>query len=259
MSKFVDAASVKTERLVMGTSGMTKEGKTHFALTAPDPIYYLNLDYGIDEIIDKFLSAGKKIYRADFEQTEQTDAGTYGKLLRDFHENYLDALSSAGAAGGTVIVDTATQIWQIVQVVMLDAVLQEQIAAWKRKNPNKEPKEGDVRLMQFHYAKANTYMGGLWRRAVQQTKANVIFTHRAKPRYDESGHIIPGSSVFQGFNETPAIVQFMLRLYSKKEQDDDRGTGFTVYGQIESCRFDKDQEGLVIKWPEFDTFRGMFL
>lgn len=231
------------KRLVLSLWGDAKEGKTHFSLTAPPPIWYINLDFGVDELLHKF--PGLDVRRADLEMTEATDASTYKKLLANFHKDYVEALTM----GGTVVVDTATQLWQVVQKVKLDAVIEERTEAFYAKH-KKMPEPGEIKLFPFDYADANTYMGGLLRRAAQQRKTNVIFINRAKEDWSSQGPT--GTVSFQGFKDTAAIVQMTLKLFTKREGQGDKKT-FKVMGKIESCRFDKELEGMELENPDFET------
>jgi hypothetical protein len=48
-------------RLLMAIDGPQKGGKTHFALTAPGPIGILNIDNGLEGVVEKFYDKGKTI------------------------------------------------------------------------------------------------------------------------------------------------------------------------------------------------------
>lgn len=234
-------------RLVLSVCGGPKVGKTHFALTATPPIRYLNLDFGILELLPKFPDLDIEV--AHHNMTDDTNPITFGKLLRAFHADYLWAL--ANTPGGTVVVDTATQLWQIIQKINLDDKMDARAKAFRAKN-KREPDEGEVRLYQYDYAQANTLMAGMLRRAMQQFTTNVVFIHRTKPVYDARGQAT-GAIEFQGFGETPAIVQMSVMLRSAKlATPDDNGQGFQVTAKIESCRFDKELEGFDIVNPTFD-------
>lgn len=239
------------KRLILSLFATEKQGKTHFALTAPEPIYFMNLDYGVQELLGKPQFKEKHIELANHDMTEETDAATYKTLLGAFHRDYTEVLRD-GQDGGTLVVDTGTQLWQMIRVVKLDTVLQERIAVWKKKNPSKgEPTDADVRLYAYDYADANMYMAGLVRRAIQQTRMNVIFTHKAKEAYTSDGKAT-GRFEFQGFGDMPYLVQMTIRLHTKRAVDAKPGD-YTMMSTIESCRFDKDLEGLSIEDPDFNT------
>jgi hypothetical protein len=231
---FVDARTIKMKRVVLSVWGMPKDGKTHFALTGRKPVYYHSLDVGIQELLPKFRKQRIKV--ADYSMTEETDVEVYGPLLKSFHEDYLLALRTPGP--GTIVVDTATQLWQVINKVKLDGI-------------KKNRKDG--RILPFDYADANTYMGGMLRRAMQQNEKDVIFIGRAKPIYIKSEST--GVFEFQGFNETPSIVQATLQIIKRENEE---GQPFWV-ARIESNRFDPELNGMELESPTLDLVRELFL
>lgn len=248
---FQEVTAEQNRRLVLSLWGNTKEGKTHFALGAPRPLRWIDLDMGVLELLGKFpdLASGSGNFtRAAFNMTEQTDAGTFGQLLKDVHAAYLWAL--ANSDGGTVVVDTATQLWQVVQTVKLYDVEQRRIETWKQKHRGAEPEPGDVRLYPYDYAAANSFYGGLLRRAMQQHKCNVLFLHRSKLEYGPNGQTT-GRTLFQGFNETPAIVQTTIQMTRET------GGEKRFVAKIENCRQNPEWAGLTVPNLEWETLREM--
>ena len=53
------------DRRTIVVAGREKQGKTNFALTAPDPIAHFNLDVGLEGVIEKFRTT-KVIYTHDY-------------------------------------------------------------------------------------------------------------------------------------------------------------------------------------------------
>ena len=49
-------SAMKYLRLVVRVGGLEKEGKTHFALTAPGPIGAIDMDRGMEGVVEKFLA-----------------------------------------------------------------------------------------------------------------------------------------------------------------------------------------------------------
>lgn len=237
---FVDARTIKMSRVVLSVWGMPKDGKTHFSLTGRKPVYYHSLDVGIQELLPKFKRQRIKV--ADYQMTEDTDTQVYGPLLKSFHEDYLLALGTPGP--GTIVIDTSTQLWQVIQKVKLDGI---------RAERNKKGGRGEARIFPFDYAEANTYMGGMIRRALQQEQKDVIFIARAKPVY--KGGDATGEFEFQGFNETPSIVQATIQIIKREGED---GKPYWV-ARIDSNRFDPDLNGMEIDNPTLDLVREMFL
>jgi hypothetical protein len=75
-----------------------KAGKTHFALTFPEPIRVLNFDFGSFELLPKF--PGKDIQFKNLEMDEDLTPESANRLLQEFHGAWLWALkNSAGGHG----------------------------------------------------------------------------------------------------------------------------------------------------------------
>jgi len=118
------------KRLVVAIDGLQKTGKTSLALRFPKPLVMLNLDFSLEELVVQHpeLWDDNTCQQARLQMNELTDPSTWGALLKEFHEKYIRALEFAEAYGGTVIVDTATQLWQVVQAVNIEHVRAQRIA-----------------------------------------------------------------------------------------------------------------------------------
>jgi hypothetical protein len=235
---FRPAQADTLRRLVVSLWGDPKVGKTHFALTCPEPIRYLNLDFGVAELVPRF--AGKQIEVSDLQLADVGSLRECSRILEQFYKDYLWALEHS--AGGTVVVDTATQVWQLVQTVKLEEV-KERRAKKKGGDPD------EVQLYPYDYAQANVLMSSILRRALHHEGVNTVFIHRSKKRFNARGEELPGTE-FQGFNETPAIAQVTLHLFTEGKQHRAR---------IEKCRFDTSLEGGVFADLTYDTLRALCL
>ena len=63
-SKRIDSTIELPRRLVMRISAHEKDGKTHFGLTAPPPIGVMNIDRGLEGVVEKFAKV-KEIHVSD--------------------------------------------------------------------------------------------------------------------------------------------------------------------------------------------------
>jgi hypothetical protein len=222
-------------RLVVAVWGDAKVGKTHFALTFPEPIRVLNLDFGLRELLHRF--SPKDIAWSDLETTATSNLEESQRVLKAFHDDYLAAIEEC-QNGGTVVIDTATQLWQIIQTVKLHEVR-------ARRGAAKGKSAEEVKPMGFDYAEANTLMGGLLRRVLHKPNLNACFIHRAKTKYNAAGERLDGVLEFQGYGETPAIAQITMQLTSP---------GF---GRIDYCRFDAGLAGMEIGDLSYDELKGI--
>jgi hypothetical protein len=222
MTKWHDASELSTGQLVVSPWGIPKSGKTHFAFTFPEPIRVINFDFGIKEVVGKF--PGKDIKWADFLITAEPDQ--HHRILGEAVEAYEDMLDELKGSGGTIVIDTITQVWQLVQSVKLETVKNRRA---KKKGVDVE----DVQIHQFDYSQANLYMGSMLRSILdtQYSKVNGVFIMRSKKQY--AGGDDTGKQEFQGFNETPSIAQITLEILMKGG------------ARVTSNRFDRATEGMV--------------
>lgn len=225
------------QRLVVALWGEPKKGKTHLALDFPDPIRLLDLDMGAEDLAPKF--PGKTIIHAPLAPADPTDPASVAQALELFIRAWQWALGEASKDGGTVVVDTASQLWRWVQVVKLEQIRQKRYRAEVAKKGGDESKVDydNVRLYQYDYAEANNAMGNLLRRALSAEGANVVLIHHAQEKYDSSGNPT-GRLKMRGYAETSAIVPIQVQMYKKPEG--------TFASRIEHFRTDGMREGLIL-------------
>ena len=164
---------------------MPKNGKTHFALTAPGPICYMNLDSGLEGVVHKF-AAEKEIYVSNYEtpinlkdvypDIDKTVA-VWGKFKQDF-------VSALQSDARTVVIDTATEGYELIRLARLGKLTQ---------------------VKPFHYALPNYEYKALLDEALKNPKINVIFLHKQKRKYVND--IWNGEYERAGFGGIEYIVQ----------------------------------------------------
>jgi len=120
-------------RLVLAVDGLQKRGKTRFALTAPRPIAYINLDRGFEASKDMDLT---DVVIADLSGAMQKVQPGKGKLgedvLKPFKEEAEKALelivkrwnAALNAGVRTVVFDTATRWWEILRIARFGKIQQ---------------------------------------------------------------------------------------------------------------------------------------
>lgn len=230
-------------RLIVGAYGLPKSGKTHFCLTAPGPLRVINTDFGIDEVIAQH--ANFRVADIEIEDIfyKPDDHESMKAALVLFHQRFPEYLAYCNERAGTVIIDNATTLWFIIREVKLEEARRERF-----KKQNRVSDIEDLRDDRRDYGAPNAYYEAIIRYAYQFPNVNLILTHGTKtiytPRGEETDQI-----KYDGFKNTPAIVQAMLRSYRE-------GSEFKVL--IESSRHDPDQCGL--SWDnDFKLVRSVLL
>ena len=240
------------EGLVLALWGREKAGKTHTALTFPEPIYLLHPDMGAREIIRKHFPT-KFIVEHAIKFLRPGDIDEATQRLSEFQATYQNVLDCAGT--GTVIIDTATRLWQIVHQVKLYAVQEARAKTLLAKGKQVDPES--IRPQQFEWANANLYMANLLTLALHASNAhgtNTVFIHHAKTVYAEGG-VRTNQLELDGFGRTAAITPYTVYVYSEPGRDGQVHT----QGRIDRCRSDRSLEGLPISDVDYELLKGLFL
>ena len=193
--------SVK-HRLIASISAVEKQGKTHFALTAPGPIALFDFDNGLEGVLHKF-SKKKEIMVSEYKignaQTQETYIPVWDRFKREFL-----ATMRPGNGVRTVIVDTATEAWELIRLARFGKLDQ---------------------VLPRYYGPLNAEFKELIRIAYTSDK-NLLLLHKMKAEYinDKS----TGKMTRAGWGDTGYFVQVNLELW--RDPDD----GFTAL--VRDCR-----------------------
>jgi hypothetical protein len=189
------------DRLVCAVWGEPKTGKTTFALTFPDPVYYFNMDWGLEHHIQRLVQEGREVYKADYisNKAEFTEAEAE-LMLKAFENDYAAALKDGRQRGGTIVLDTSTQLWQLASKVFLDDI---------------KKRRKDEKIFPFDYASANAYFQNLINQ-VKVTPMNMVMIQRAKEVYNAQGQPT-GMLEIQGNNQVPYLAGLVLQMSLTEE------------------------------------------
>lgn len=226
-------------RLIISVEGKAKDGKTHFALTAPAPICFFNLDKGIEGVIHKF--SNKEIYVSDYPvaidpSDKYPDMTKVAPIWEKFKEDYITALN-AGAPTHlsqgirTIIIDTATEANELIKLARLGKLSQ---------------------VVPFNYVPVNYEFKSLLDQAlICPRNVNIIFLHQQHTKWVD-GHATREVER-AGFKSMEFIVQAYLRSFY------DDGC-FNL--EILDCRHNKSLKGFTMAGNDtcnFQTVASMLL
>lgn len=183
------APKVTHRRLICAVDGLEKCGKTHFALSAPHPMVYFDVDIGTEGVIDT-------IQRPDFYYKHiELDVPTNApqghiqekalKLWKEFRTMYDGAIAIKPR---TIVVDTATEAYDILRLAAFGKLTQ---------------------VKAHHYGPVNAEFRDLIRTAYD-SEVNLILIHRLKPEYVDDK--ATGALRRAGFGETGFMVQVNATL-----------------------------------------------
>lgn len=174
-----------TPRLIASVSGLEKQGKTSFALSAPGPIMYFNLDYGDEGIVNRYTDH-KDIYTKEYRFRRNDSADKYNTLWCGFTTDFYSAMKSKAR---TIIIDTATEAWELLRLARFGKLAQ---------------------VMPHHYGPVNAEYMSLIREGYSYDK-NIILLHKLKKQYVDDK--FNGKYERAGYNGTGFLVQSNLEVY----------------------------------------------
>jgi len=252
---FEEATGESKQRIVMSVEGAEGDGKSHFALTAPDPIGYIDFDAGSEGVIEKFKKGlngcpkksiyvssfripitGKAAKKADRETkakftslAAKEAAPIWDKVVNDF-------VLGLDGRFRTLIVDTGTEMHEMIRLARLGKLTE---------------------VLPEHYGPVNAEFRDLVRLAFD-SDTNVIFLHKLKDEWIKSkgsNRSQPtGELVRAGFSGMGYLMQVNLRMQWDKgwrKNCDTYDEAFTI--DVVKCRQNAELRGEEIEAP-FNTF-----
>ena len=203
-SGFTDAKDKTIQpRLIIALSGLEKQGKTHFALTAPGPIAMYSTDIGEEGVVEKFPK--KDVYIMTIDKVDE-DAAEQAPVEYDrFRKSYNSMLREKEVR--SIVFDTATEIWELLRMARVGKLTQ---------------------VMPYQYGPVNAEYRALIRDAYKHDK-NLILLHKMKPQYLNDKRT--GEYERSGFSDTGFLVQVNAQIYRYAPED---GGEFVLW--VKDCR-----------------------
>jgi hypothetical protein len=189
-----DSTGVKS-RLIVSVSGMEKQGKTHFALTAPDPMALFDMDMGLEGVVQKFSK--KTIWTADY-KIIPNDPNSWEVTWEKLRSSYKQVLTNQAIR--TVVVDTATEQWELLRLARFGKLTQ---------------------VMPHNYGPVNAEYREMIRQAYLSDK-NLVLIHKMKNEYLNDKRT--GRKERAGFADTAFLVQMNVEVW----RDADGVFGLTI-------------------------------
>ena len=183
---FINAKTIKTQdRLIVSIAGLQKHGKTNFALTAPGPIAFFDLDIGTEGVVGKFAS-DKEIFvsQYDYRTLKGPDPSAALAAWERMKADFVAMINNKDVA--TVVIDTATEMWALCRMARLGKLTQ---------------------VMPHNYGPVNAEFRDLLRLSYMCGK-NFILTHTMKAEYVNDKKT--GGVERAGFSDIGFLVQCNL-------------------------------------------------
>ena len=228
--------------------GEEKSGKSTAALGFPMPIYHADFDFGFERISHRYKKELEEglIVTKPYPIPMEVDAFVtkIGRRIAGVREKYEEFIMDYVAAlqdkkYQTVVIDTATQLWEIIR----QGFLQE-------KQELQEPKDKlRERLMPIEYAEPNSRMRQILY-AARSFNKHLVLTHYARdeyaPRSTPQGieEMRTGNKELDGFKYTLGLADIVIRTERKSNE---------FYGTVTTCGLAIEMEGLIIKNPSYEA------
>ena len=217
---FKDAPTEAPRRLIVNDVGPEKSGKSHFAFTAPGPIFLLSTDIGDEGVVEKFTGKGKEILKREIRFPRDGDILMLKEaavpLWTQFREHYSKILE---VNEGTLIVDTASDAYELSRLAHFGKLTQ---------------------VMPQHYNEVNME----WRtlvRSAYDSRMNVIFIHRLKAVWKDNAKTDDFEPA--GMGEMPYLVQ--ANILTER-------TGSKFKATVKNCRQNPSANDMVLEDDAFD-------
>lgn len=212
---FSDNVIERPYRLVASVNGMPKTGKTHFALTAPDPIFFINIDIGTEGVVDKFQAAGKRIYVHDVRVPRTASKEVWTPMWESLKKVF-EKVYKVGA--GSVIVDTDSEAYELARLAKFGKLTQ---------------------VMPQHYAEVNNEYREILRLAYDSVM-NSIFIHKMKPKYINNAR----TNEYEPSGLSDMEYNAQINVIMERE-DTEGGPEFSAF--IKDCRHNPNVNGEWLK------------
>lgn len=190
---FTRAISPIKHRIITAVDGVEKSGKSHVMLTAPEPLAIIDLDIGLEGVIQQWQE-NKEIW--------VIDAGVTMRELRDMNpqeaskqaergwdrviKGYLAAVGETRAVG----VDNATELWELLRMARFGKL---------------------DHVKPHHYGPVNAEYRDFIRLAYDQDRTSLILLHKTKDEYIDNDRT--GRKIRAGFSDTGFLVQLNASCY----------------------------------------------
>lgn len=242
--------------IIAGLWGTAKMYKTGLAYDFPEPIWHLNLDRDAEPLAAHVENKEVHVQDILVPPDEELDPDIVGDILAEFMSGFKGALAKGE---GTIVIDTVSVLWQLVQIFVLKGVMAKRLAAYEK---SRKPDKKEPELYQYDWADANM----LYENILLSPKGSgmhAVYIAKASEDYNSQGRKT-GTYKPQMQKNTPYMVNFWLQM---RKEIIEREVPREIKGKklppkkveeevfaavIEGSGFDKGHEGKVLLEPSFE-------
>jgi hypothetical protein len=217
-------------RLIVAAQARWKRGKSHFALTAPKPMVFYNIDDGLEGVSAKFAEFKDDILLYELptpDKLQEDGQDEAEKIWTKFEDSFTASLRCSDVR--TIVVDTATELWEILRLARFGSLS-------KIKGFSKE-------AAKFAYTPVNREFRGFLRQIAKHPEKSLILNHQMKPEYIDDKRT--GRYERAGFGNIEFIAQAVIELDRRDPSEDDPNHTFLL--KVLDSRHNPSVNGLVLE------------
>ena len=229
---FKKAGEIQQKKgLKIGIYGPTSTGKTHFAMTAPGPVFIIDTELGSASIAKRFegkdINISEIFSESDDEIWERDDVESYEKIKQAINAVYRNTKE------GTIVVDSGTDLWSLCQSYSKVKIF--------------KLRPEDRLKFQFDWGKINNiYLQMITK--LLATPHNLVFTGRNKEIYNGTTPSGQFEASWQGKTEyfLDVIIENKVIMKAGKA---------TFLSEIIKCRPNGELKGKIYENLTFDKLK----
>lgn len=178
--------------LIVSVAGVPKSGKSHLALTFPEPVVIFSFDIGIEPVLKHFPDKQIKVVTYPVPIVDSVKALGMQKELRGIWDTFVSDYrkQTENKDVQTLVIDTATAVYEIARVARAAEL-------------------GQENLLQFQYGDVYARMKSLIQRP-RIAGQNLVLTHYLRDRYVNDMNT--GEKELDGWRHTEGEVDIVLRV-----------------------------------------------
>lgn len=184
---FTRAAEPVKKRLICAIDGLEKTGKSHFALSMPEPIGVIDIDYGLDGVIQHWQD-DREIYvrpaGISLDELKSLTKDEAQKSASKAYDGVLKAYTEIMGFARSIVIDNATELWELVRIAHFGKL---------------------DHVKPHHYGPVNQEFRSFIRAAYDQGTTNLMLLHKVKDEYVDDKRT--GVKIRAGFSDTGYLVQ----------------------------------------------------
>lgn len=235
--------------ILVSISGLPKTGKTHLAMTFPEPIKVFSFDVGSDFVRTKFSNKVIDVQSFALPIVEAEDETWALPVWAEFSTEYKRVVE--GQEYQTIILDTATAVESILRQTILEEL--------------QEDKPGKKKLATNEYVARNLRMGALFTRA-RNNGVNLVTIQYLREQWVKragSDKAEPtGALIIDGWNQTEGLADINIEMTTKEKivAEGDKPVRKTVMvATIKANRFEREQNGQSFEDTTYDEIVAVLL